>query len=164
MPLHRAAALWVAASCGLVAHRATADATAEPATQLACDLAQSIATATPEASVHRSSGTFHHEALPNPVRGCRVVITGSAEDPAFARGLASTLFSAFSDEGWQEMPTYTADGKDGTAFALRKDDVACLFQGAWNGGSDDEPPDPRRQAYTVSVLCTRPAPSQDRQP
>ena len=131
-------------------------------TQGACDLAHSIAAASLGTAIQRSSGVFFHDALQDPVRGCRLVITGSFEEAPAGQDAASRLREGFTAQGWQEMPAYSADGKDGTAFALRKADVACLFRGTWNGGSDGEPSMPREDTYRVSVLCTSPAPPEER--
>ena len=60
------------------------------------------------------------------------------------------------------MASYSADGKDGTAFAFRKSAVACLVRGEWNGGADGEPPIPGEDWYKVAVLCTSPVPAESR--
>jgi hypothetical protein len=144
------------------AGRAASQVTPEPSTQLACDLAHSIAGAEAGTSVQRSRGVFSHGALREPVRGCRLVIEGSFEESPPGEDAIGRLRDGFAAQGWQEMPAYSADGKDGTAFALRKNEVACLFRGSWDGGSDGEPPLPRERTYRVSVLCTSPAPPAER--
>ena len=146
--------------------RATGDAAArttpEDSTRLACDLAQLIAIVSPGTSIQRGTGVFTHESLPEPVRGCRLMITGSFQGSPPGEDAVNRLRDGFTARGWQEMPAYSADGKDGTAFALRKADVACLFRGTWSGGSDGEPSMPREDTYRVSVLCTSPAPPEER--
>jgi hypothetical protein len=129
---------------------------------LACDLAYSIAAEIPGLSIKRSTGMFTDEALRRPVLGCRLAITGSFKHAPPGGDAANRLRDGFAAQGWQEMASYSADGKDGTAFAFRKTEVACLFRGTWNGGSDGEPPVPRGEAYRVSVLCTSPVPSEER--
>jgi hypothetical protein len=157
---------------GLVSHAATRttafdnetanDVTTESTVRLACDLAYSIAAETPGVSIQRSTGVFTHEALERPVRGCRLAITGSFAHTPRGGDAANRLRDRFTAQGWQEMLEYSADGKDSTAFALRKTEVACLFRGTWTGGADGEPAMPREEAYTVSVLCTSPVPPEER--
>jgi len=136
--------------------------TSQHPTRLACDLAHSIADEIPGVSIQRSMGVFSDAALRHPVRGCRLAITGSFADAPPSGDATSLLRDGFTAQGWQEMLAYSADGKDGTAFALRKTGVACLFRGTWNGGSDGEPLIPREEMYSVSVLCTSPVPPEER--
>lgn len=128
----------------------------------ACDLAYEIAAKTPGVSIRRSTGTFRDEALPQAVPGCRLAIKGSFARAKVGGDAVQRLRDGFSDRGWQEMTAYTADGKDGTAFAFRKAGVACLFRGEWNGGADGEPEIPGEDWYRVTVLCTSPVPAEDR--
>jgi hypothetical protein len=125
----------------------------------ACDMADAIAADTPGVSVARRSGLFADDAVEQPVAGCRLVVTGSFSRAGQGGDASTRLHQAFSARGWQEIPEYAADGKDGTRFAFRKADVACLFHGEWNGGADGEPEIPGEDWYKVSVLCTSPVPS-----
>ena len=129
----------------------------------ACNVAYAIAAKTPGVSIRRSTGVFRDEALPQPVLGCRLAISGSFARAKVGGDAADRLREGFSARGWQEMTAYGADGKDGTAFAFRKAGVACLFRGEWNGGADDEPEIPRQDWYKVAVLCTSPVPAENRQ-
>jgi hypothetical protein len=105
---------------------------------------------------------FNHEALRGPVRGCRLLITGSFQSSPSGKDVASRLRDGLAAQEWQEMPAYSADGKGGTAFALRKREVACLFRAICSGGSDGEPTKPLEHAHRVSVLCTSPVPPEER--
>lgn len=142
--------------------RAAAATTSEDTTEAACDLAESIVGRNLRSSIHRSTGSFAHDAFAEAVRGCRLVITGSFENAPPDEDAASRLRDGFAGRGWREMPAYSADGKDGTAFAFRKGEVACLVRGTWDGGSDAEPPVARGHTYRVSVLCPSPAPPEER--
>jgi hypothetical protein len=128
----------------------------------ACDEAEAIAANTPGVTVRKHTGKFHDQALREPVFGCGLWILGSF---AAARGTgdaAVRIREGFSAQGWEEMPAYGADGKDGTSFAFRKAGVACLVRGEWDGGADGEPEIPPKDWYKVSVLCTSPAFPDDR--
>ena len=128
----------------------------------ACDEAEAIAASTLGVTVRKHTGNFHDRALREPVFGCGLWISGSF---AAARGTgdaAVRIRKGFSAQGWDEMPAYGADGKDGTAFAFRKAGVACLVRGEWDGGADGEPEIPPEDWYNVSIVCTSPAFPDDR--
>jgi hypothetical protein len=135
---------------------------AESGARPACELVHSIAAEIPGVSIQRSTGVFDHEALERPARGCRVAVTGTFAPTPPGRDAADRLRDGFVARGWQEMPAYSADGKDGTAFALRKNEVACLFRGDWTGGTDYEPAIVQEGAYSVFVICTSPVPPEER--
>jgi hypothetical protein len=120
----------------------------------ACDAAYAIASITPGVTTQRSTGIFRDEALRQPVLGCHLAISGSFALAPESGDAAERLRRDFGDMGWQNMPRYDADGKDGTRFAFHKEGVTCFFSGEWNGGSDGEPEIPREDWYKVFVLCT----------
>lgn len=127
----------------------------------ACDLAYEIAAKTPGASIRRSTGTFRDEALQQPLPGCRLAINGSFARAKVGGDAVERLRAGFPALGWQDMPGYSADGKDGTAFAFDKAGVACLIRGIWNGGADGEPEIPGEDWYKITVICTSPVPAAD---
>jgi len=137
-------------------------ATVSPQVRAACDTAYKIAAQTPGVSIRRSTGVFSDDALRQPVLGCRLAISGSFARAKTSGDAATRLRDAFQASGWQEIAGYSADGKDGTAFAFRKARVACLVRGEWNGGADGEPEIPAEDWYKVSVLCTSPVPAEER--
>lgn len=125
-------------------------------------MAYSIASPTPGVSIRRSIGVFTDEALPQPVPGCRLLISGSFKRVGNGPDASIRLRNVFEARGWAEIGEYSADGKDGTMFAFRKDSVGCLVRGVWNGGADGAPEIPPEDWYKVSVLCTSPPPSRGR--
>lgn len=130
----------------------------------ACNAAQAIAAKTPGVSIRRQTGRFGDEMLRNPVFGCGLAISGSFARAKNTGDAAVRLRDGFSAQGWDEMPAYSADGKDGTSFAVRKQDVACLVRGTWNGGADGEPEIPAEDWYRIALFCTSPAFPEDRAP
>lgn len=122
----------------------------------ACDLAYAIAAKIPGVSIRHRTGTFRDQTLREPVSGCGLVISGSFAQEKTPGDAAAHLHEGFSAQGWQEMPAYGADGKDGTSFAFRNVKVACLFRGEWNGGADGEPEIPAQEWYVVTMFCTSP--------
>lgn len=148
-------ALLVALAAGVPgAGPAAAGATPEPPVERACDLAESLARATPGTSLERHDGVFDHEGLHEPLRGCRLAIAGSFAATPPGDDAIRRLRDGFAARGWRELLAHAADGVDGSAFALRSEAVACWFQASWDGGSDDAPAKPRGPAYAISVLCT----------
>ncbi len=130
----------------------------------ACDVVYGIAAKTPGVSIRRRTGTFRDETLPEPVFGCGLAISGSFARAEATGDAAVRLRQGFSACGWQEMPTYGADGTDGSSFAFRKEGVACLVRGVWNGGAAGEPEIPAEDWYKVTAFCTSPAFVENRWP
>lgn len=128
----------------------------------ACDAAYAIVANTPGVSIRRLTGTFRDETLLEPVFGCGLEISGSFALAEETGDAASRLHRGFSTRSWQEMPAYSADGTDGTSFAFRKAEVACLVRGTWDGGAADEPEIPAEDWYRVAVFCTSPVFPEDR--
>lgn len=58
------------------------------------------------------------------------------------------------DAGWQEDIEYSADGPDGTTFAMRKDGILCYVEGRWDGGDGSDPNYVPPDDYTVTIQCT----------
>ncbi len=58
------------------------------------------------------------------------------------------------DAGWQEDIEYSADGPDGTTFAMRKDGILCFVEGRWDGGDGSDPSNVPPDDYTVTIQCT----------
>lgn len=69
------------------------------------------------------------------------------------------LHTMLAENGWEELLDYAADGPDGTSFAFRRDDVACVVRGEWDGGDDSDPNTPTGDWYRVTVICARGIPA-----
>jgi hypothetical protein len=130
----------------------------------ACDVAYALASKTGGVSIRRRTGTFRDETLPEPVFGCGLAISGSFARAQTAGDAAVLLRHGFEAQAWLEMPAYGADGTDGTSFAFRKAEVACLVRGTWNGGAADEPEIPPQDWYKVTVFCASPRFPENRWP
>lgn len=126
------------------------------AVRAACDAAYAVAAKTPGVSIQRRTGTFRDETLREPVFGCGLAISGSFARLKNTSDAAVRLREDFTGRVWQEMPAYSADGKDGTSFAFRNAGVSCLVRGTWDGGADGEPEIPAKDWYKVAVFCTSP--------
>jgi len=130
----------------------------------ACDAAYAIAEKIPGVSIQRRTGTFSDEMLREPIFGCGLSISGSFALAQTTGDAASRLHQDFPVRAWQEMPSYSADGTDGTSFAFRKAGVACLVRGTWDGGAADDPDIPAEDWYKVAVFCTSPEFAENRSP
>jgi hypothetical protein len=134
------------------------------AVQRACDSLKGTATATAGASVAVRDHWSNDDAWPTPARGCGLDVSGSFAAAGAPGDAVTRMRDALIGKGWNELPDFAADGKDGTAFAYRSGDVACFMRGQWDGGTDDEPALPGGDWYKAWVFCAdyngdgRPAP------
>lgn len=119
----------------------------------ACDTAYAIVTKVAGTKTRRSIGSFKDEMFREPIPGCRVQIDGSFTKAGKTGAAADVLARGLEAQGWQKILEFSADGHDGTSFALRKGGVACLVRGEWDGGADDEPGNAPVDPYKVSVIC-----------
>ncbi len=81
------------------------------------------------------------------VRGTFGVLKGKPDPTAVAH-------QKLQDAGWQEDIEYSADGPDGTTFAMRKDGILCFVEGRWDGGDGSDPSYVPPDDYTVTIQCT----------
>jgi hypothetical protein len=146
--------LWMAVLTRSSATAGPASLTVPRIVQAGCDAALSAASRTPGVTIKRSVGPFRDEVSGTAFSGCRLLIVGSFAKLRGTDDASLRLRRELSASGWHEMPEYDADGKDGTAFALRKGEVTCLVRGQWNGGADGVPEEPGEDWYRVEVGCT----------
>jgi hypothetical protein len=134
------------------------DRTLAPSVRAACDLVYRLSAPTGGVSIKRSTGRFQDETLPRPVDGCQLSMKGSfrrAKDGA----VPDRLHTKLAENGWEELLDYSADGPDGTSFAFRRDDVACVVRGQWDGGDDSDPRASPATGIAITVICARGIPA-----
>ena len=119
----------------------------------ACDAAYSVGAKTAGTKMQRSTGSFRDEMVASPIDGCRVIIHGSMKALGKQALPTDRLGDTLEKQAWVQMPEFSADGHDGTSFAYKRANVACVIHGEWDGGSDDEPDAPLADRYRVTVLC-----------
>jgi hypothetical protein len=139
----------------------TADRSRPRSVQDACDAAYAIAASTLGVSIKGSTGIYDDEVFGQFVLGCQLAISGSFAEARDSGNAVERLRRRFGDMGWESMPRYDADGKDGTRFVFHNKGVTCVFRGEWNGGSDGEPEISGEDWYRVFVLCTSSVPRED---
>ena len=128
----------------------------------ACEAAYATVAKVPGASIRRRTGMFRDETLTRAVFGCGFSISGSFARASKTGDAATRLRETLTAQGWQEMPAYSADGKDGTSFAFRHAGVSCFARGRWDGGADGEPEIPPEDWYKVTFFCANPPFPEDR--
>jgi hypothetical protein len=84
-------------------------------------------------------------------KGCR--ITASSNTSREHARPDELLRAELPKAGWREDIRYGADGKDGTAFAFRRESVLCLVEASWDGGDDSDPRYVPSQIYELRVGC-----------
>ena len=124
-----------------------------PAAASACTTAYNVGARTPGTKLERVTGSFRDDMLAAPLAGCRVIIDGSMKALGQVPIPTDRLSDTLDKEGWLQLPEFSADGHDGTSFAYRRNNVACLIQGQWDGGSDDQPDAQLADPYRVTVTC-----------
>jgi hypothetical protein len=119
----------------------------------ACDAVAAVVEPVPGVVVTRADGAFQDPVYQRPYDGCRVLVVGSFEALGDDAPVDVVLHDTLAARGWTDDYDYSADGPDGTDFALRRDDVFCVVEGRWEGGvfeSEDPPPSDR---YELTVGC-----------
>lgn len=148
-------------SCTSMQNR-TVDRSLPHSVRDACDAAYAIAASTPGVSIKGSTGIYDDEVFEQPVLGCQQAISGSFAKAQDSANAVERLRRSFGDIGWESLPRYDADGKDGTRFAFHNKSVICVFRGEWDGGSDGESETHKKEDwYRVFVLCTSSVPRED---
>jgi len=118
------------------------------------DWLDSSLVAMPGVKVERTDGPFpdHRTGKESDGAGLKVLGTFGAlqgkPDPT------AVAHQKLQDAGWQEDIEYSADGPDGTTFAMRKDGILCFVEGRWDGGDGSDPSYVPPDDYTVTIQCT----------
>lgn len=119
----------------------------------ACGIVYDVGSKTPGTRLQRAAGSFRDEMVSAPIQGCRVMIDGSSKALGKQALPTERLSETFESRGWEQLPDFSSDGHDGTSFAYKRGNVACVARGAWDGGSDDAPDAPLADPYRVTVVC-----------
>jgi hypothetical protein len=114
----------------------------------ACDTIAQVVADIPTVTTTRTDTLVVNHRMDRTAPGCRVRVTGSRSAFGERNSPDERLRNEWASRGWTEDFRYAADGPDGTAFALIKGPVLCMFEAAWDGGDDSDPsyvPDDRYQ-------------------
>jgi hypothetical protein len=119
------------------------------------DWLDSLLAATPGVKVERTEGPFPDHRSGKEADGAGLAVRGTFGALHGAPEPTALLNQRLRDAGWQEDIAYSADGPDGTTFAMRKDGILCFVEGRWDGGDATDPANPPPDDYTVTIQCTR---------
>ena len=61
--------------------------------------------------------------------------------------------SAFERSGWVEDARYSADGDDGTTFAIVCREALCFVEGRWDGGDPTDTTYVPKPGYKLALTC-----------
>ncbi len=119
----------------------------------ACDLVHKKLSSVPNKSLKKSEGDFKYDG--KSYRGCIVRLDGNINnitdahhpEPLFYPSEGSSLYKG----GWRA--DREADGPDGTAFRISKQNIFCLVEGNWDGGDDSDPKYVPSTRYEIEVMC-----------
>ena len=121
----------------------------------ACGQIYSAVLGTPGTIIERLEGTFGDEVVHLDITGCMIIISGAWNELAGKQSPVDLIFQFLTDQGWEQQPQYSADGPDGTLYALCKDEVLCLVSGQWDGGDDADTTYVPSDVYQVIVCCVQ---------
>lgn len=121
----------------------------------ACRQIYQLALVLPGTLIDRYEGTFHDECTRSDLTGCMLIISGSWRDLAGRSSPGDSIFEFLSTRGWEQELRYSADGPDGTFFALSKDGIRCFVRGQWDGGDITDDTYVPGDAYQFVVCCAR---------
>ncbi len=118
-----------------------------------CDSVAQAVTSMPSVTIARTDTVIRDPLTERATSGCRVHLTGSMSAFQQTGTPDEHLRSLLPTRSWTEDLSYAADGPDGTAFALRRGAVLCLFRGRWDGGDDADPTYVPSDRYELVVGC-----------
>lgn len=121
----------------------------------ACERIHRAVLALPGTTVEMREGTHYDERLRRDLAGCTVFVSGTWSELGSRSNPGDSVYKLLSDEGWRDEPRYSADGPDGTAFALSKDGVWCFVRGEWDGGDDADSTYVASDVYQFAFFCAR---------
>ena len=113
----------------------------------------SLLTTVPGLRIKQSECTIEDDRYLQKVLGKVITIEGSFKSFKEGQTPDRILLEKLREQGWKEDLASMADGPDGTAFALRKNPVLCMFQASWDGGDCTDTtyiPDDR---YALNIRC-----------
>ncbi|MFH1219729.1 MAG: hypothetical protein V1694_04675 [Candidatus Eisenbacteria bacterium] len=124
-----------------------------PAVKAECEQVYAAVYPIPGILIERYLGTFWDEIVERDVTGCMIVISGAWSELADKPSPEMLIFQFLTDAGWHQEVQYSADGPDGTIFALSKGGALCIVRGWWDGGDDTDSTYVGSDVYQIIVRC-----------
>jgi len=108
----------------------------------------------PGVKVERTDGPFPDRRTGKELDGAGLTVRGNFGALHGKPDPTAVAHQKLQEMGWQEDIEYSADGPDGTTFAMRKDGILCFVEGRWDGGDGSDPSHVPPDEYTVTIQCT----------
>jgi len=112
-----------------------------PSLAAACEAVQGVLLQRLGVPIGRTDSTvFENEFGDGRRTGCELKATGSfkAVEVKAGKSLDGSVSDTLSALGWAPLTHYSADGPDGTAWAMRSRETVCVFSWTWDGGDDSD--------------------------
>ncbi len=121
----------------------------------ACEEIYHAVLALPGTTVDRSEGVCSDENIGRDLTGCMIDVSGSWGELGGRANPGDTIYQLLAGRGWNQEPRYSADGPDGTFFALSKGEIWCFVRGQWEGGDEADPEYVPGDVYQFFICVTR---------
>jgi hypothetical protein len=108
----------------------------------------------PGVKVERTDGPFPDHRSGKESDGAGLTVRGTFGALHGKPDPTAVAHQRLLDMGWVEDIEYSADGPDGTTYAMRKDGILCFVEGRWDGGDGSDPSYVPPDDYTVTIQCT----------
>jgi hypothetical protein len=95
-----------------------------------CQTLERATRALMRAQVSRSESTFTDEFTNEPVARCQLLVD-NAQNVADVSALAANILDILEARGWEEDPTYIAEGPGETSLALQQAEATAFLQVRW---------------------------------
>ena len=109
----------------------------------------------PGTEVDKYEGAFYDDYLERELIGCMIIVSGMWSELSGRSNPGDSIYKLLSDQEWKQEPRYSADGPDGTFFALSKGDTWCFIRGQWDGGDDADSTYVPSDVYQFVICCAR---------
>ena len=119
----------------------------------ACESIAQVIADVPSLVLSATDSLVHDDRTGRIEAGCQFRLTGQVS--AF-RGTTSPddlLRQVLTAQGWKEDLGYTADGPDGSAYALVKGTTMCLVRASWDGGDPTDSSYVPEDGYELVFGC-----------
>jgi hypothetical protein len=115
---------------------------AYPSLQAACAVVNAVMEAKLAVEIKRADSVpYENEFVGGRRIGCEFKAAGkfsARPDTVGSLSVDGDVAAGLTAAGWTDIPRYTADGPDGSAFGLRSRETVCLFRASWDGGDDSD--------------------------
>ncbi len=124
-----------------------------PAVRAAAEEIYRVVLSVPGTVVEELEAVFRDERIGRDLAARILFVSGVWSELAGRSSPGDTLLQYLSERGWRQQPRFSADGPDGTFFALSKNDIWCFVRGRWDGGDDADSTYVPGDGYQFIIYC-----------